>query len=91
MITDLVSLLLCLIAIKFRRVARFVIFFQIVGNIAFSFVPTAASTSLYPTDKALNYFGAYIWSVCVPQVDVWIMFVSDLVIQFGILPLVFKS
>lgn len=91
MVKELMSLLLCLIAIKFRRAARFVIFFQILGNIALSFVPTPSNTSLYPADKTLSYFGVYIWCVCVPEVDIWLMLISDLVIQFAILPLVYKS
>ena len=80
LVTDLLNLLLGLLAIKYRRVARYTIFVMIVGNAVNSMVPMQAGTSVYPADKKMVTFSVYINGVCVPEVDVILCFFSDLVI-----------
>ena len=86
LITDLITLLLCITAFKFKKVARFVILPQLAGNIAYNFLPLSAGASVYPADKKLLYYGVYLISVCSPEVDIILCLISDLIIQFAIVP-----
>ena len=75
--TDFISILLGLLAIKFRKVARYIIFAQLVGTIAHNLVPLQVGTSIYPANKKLLFYQVYITSVCVPEVDIILSAVVD--------------